>query len=35
MPERSARLRFYVSCDHTEEQIVSSIEALAQELGRL
>jgi 8-amino-7-oxononanoate synthase len=33
--ERSARLRFFVSCDHTEAQIVSSVEALAQELGRL
>jgi 8-amino-7-oxononanoate synthase len=35
VPERSARLRFFVSCDHSEEQIVASVEALAQELGRL
>ena len=35
VPERSARLRFFVSCDHTEEQIASSVEVLAQELARL
>ena len=35
VPERSARLRFFVSCDHTEAQIVSSVQALAEELGHL
>ena len=33
--QRSARLRFFVSSEHTEEQIRATIEALAQELRRL
>jgi 8-amino-7-oxononanoate synthase len=33
--ERSARLRFFVSSEHTEEQIRATIEALARELRRL
>jgi 8-amino-7-oxononanoate synthase len=33
--ERAARLRFFVSSEHTEEQIRSTVEALAQELRRL
>ncbi len=35
VPERAARLRFFISCDHTEEQIRSTVEALAEELRRL
>ena len=33
--ERAARLRFFVSSEHTESQIRSTIEALAEELRRL
>ena len=33
--ERSARLRFFVSSEHTESQICSTVEALAQEWRRL
>jgi 8-amino-7-oxononanoate synthase len=33
--ERAARLRFFVSSEHTEEQIRVAVAALAQELGRL
>jgi 8-amino-7-oxononanoate synthase len=33
--ERSARLRFFVSSEHSEAQIRSTVEALAEELGRL
>ena len=33
--ERSARLRFFVSSEHTEEQIRSTVEVLAQEWRRL
>ena len=33
--ERSARLRFFISSEHTEAQIQSTVEALAQELRRL
>ena len=35
VPERSARLRFFVSCDHTEAQIVAAVQAVAEEMGRL
>jgi 8-amino-7-oxononanoate synthase len=35
VPERSARLRFFVSSEHSEEQIRSTVEALAEELKRL
>jgi 8-amino-7-oxononanoate synthase len=35
VPERSARLRFFVSSEHSEEQIRSTVEALAEELRRL
>ena len=35
VPERSARLRFFVSSEHTEDQIGSTVEALADELRRL
>lgn len=33
--ERSARLRFFISSQHTEEQIRITVEALAEELRRL
>jgi 8-amino-7-oxononanoate synthase len=33
--ERSARLRFFISCEHTEEQIKTTVEALADEMRRL
>lgn len=32
VPEKSARLRFFISCMHTEEQIETSVRALADEL---
>lgn len=33
--ERSARLRFFICSEHTEEQIRTTVEALAEELQRL
>ena len=33
--ERAARLRFFMSCEHTEDHIRSTVEALSQEIGRL
>ena len=33
--ERSARLRFFISSEHTEAQIQTTVEALAQEMRRL
>lgn len=33
--ERGARLRFFISSQHTEEQIRTTVEALAQEIRRL
>jgi 8-amino-7-oxononanoate synthase len=35
VPERAARLRFFVSSEHTEEQIRTTLEALAEEQRRL
>ena len=35
VPEGSARLRFFVSSEHSEEQIRATVEALAEELRRL
>lgn len=35
VPEKSARLRFFISCEHTEFQIQKAIELLAIELARL
>lgn len=32
VPEKSARLRFFISCMHTEEQIVATIKALSNSL---
>jgi len=33
--ERAARLRFFISSEHTEAQIRTTVEALAQEMRRL
>lgn len=33
--ERAARLRFFMSCAHTEEQIRTTVDAVAEELGKL
>jgi 7-keto-8-aminopelargonate synthetase-like enzyme len=35
VPERAARLRFFICSEHSQEQIRSTVEALAQELQRL
>lgn len=35
VPEKSARLRFFVSCRHTDEQILQTIQALTEEIDRL
>jgi 8-amino-7-oxononanoate synthase len=35
VPEKSARLRFFVPCEHSEIQIRQTVAALAEELGQL
>ncbi|MFJ4353864.1 aminotransferase class I/II-fold pyridoxal phosphate-dependent enzyme [Pseudomonas sp. NPDC089428] len=35
VPEQSARVRFFVSCEHTEEQIRHTVAAVAEEMARL
>ena len=35
VPEKAARLRFFVSCEHSEEQIRETVSALAEEMRRL
>ena len=35
VPEKSARLRFFISCQHTEAQIVETVKVLAAESRRL
>ena len=35
VPEKSARLRFFLTCAHTEAQIDKTIACLAREMGRL
>ena len=35
VPEKSARLRFFVSCQHTEVQIRQTVQAVAEEIKRL
>ena len=35
IPERAARLRFFICCTHTPEQIRQTIEAVSEELHRL
>ena len=34
VPEKAARLRFFLSCQHTDAQIKHTVDALAQELAR-
>ena len=34
VPEKSARLRFFISCQHTETQIRQTVQALAEEIER-
>jgi 8-amino-7-oxononanoate synthase len=33
--ENGARLRFFLSCAHTDEQVVTAVEATAEVLGAL
>ncbi|WP_410481575.1 aminotransferase class I/II-fold pyridoxal phosphate-dependent enzyme [Pseudomonas plecoglossicida] len=35
VPEQSARVRFFVSCEHTEEQIRHTVAVVAEEVARL
>lgn len=35
VPEKSARLRFFISCQHTEAQIRQTVQAVTEELKRL
>ncbi|WP_275287223.1 aminotransferase class I/II-fold pyridoxal phosphate-dependent enzyme [Halomonas elongata] len=35
VPEQSARLRFFLSCEHTEQQVDQTLDALNEELARL
>lgn len=35
VPEKSARLRFFISCEHSEPEIQQTVAALAEELARL
>jgi 8-amino-7-oxononanoate synthase len=35
VPEKSARLRFFISCQHTEEQLEQTVRVLAQESAKL
>ncbi|MNE42141.1 8-amino-7-oxononanoate synthase [compost metagenome] len=35
VPEKAARVRFFVSCEHTEEQIISTVAIVAEEMARL
>jgi 8-amino-7-oxononanoate synthase len=35
VPEKSARLRFFISCEHTEAEILETVQALRDELNRL
>ena len=35
VPEKSARLRFFMSCQHTEQEIEQTVSALAEEIKKL
>jgi 8-amino-7-oxononanoate synthase len=35
VPEKSARLRFFISCQHTEEQLEQTVRVLAQEFAKI
>lgn len=35
VPEKTARVRFFISCQHTEQQIAQTVAIIAEELARL
>ncbi|MGL5806563.1 MAG: aminotransferase class I/II-fold pyridoxal phosphate-dependent enzyme, partial [Xenococcaceae cyanobacterium] len=35
VPQNGARLRFFITCDHTEEQIRFTVDTLAEEIAKL
>lgn len=35
VPEKSARLRFFISCRHSEDQIRETVQVLAEQIGRI
>lgn len=35
VPEQTARLRFFINCDHTEDQILETVDAIKQETAHL
>jgi 8-amino-7-oxononanoate synthase len=35
VPEHVARVRFFVSCEHTEEQIIQTVAIVAEELAKI
>jgi 7-keto-8-aminopelargonate synthetase-like enzyme len=35
VPQNAARLRFFITCNHTEEQINFTIDTLTEELAKL
>jgi 8-amino-7-oxononanoate synthase len=35
VPERSARLRFFISCEHTQSEIDEAVAAIVEERARL
>ena len=35
VPQNEARLRFFVTCNHTEEQIRFTVDTLAEEIAKL
>ncbi|MGH8744194.1 MAG: aminotransferase class I/II-fold pyridoxal phosphate-dependent enzyme, partial [Burkholderiales bacterium] len=35
VPEKSARLRFFISCQHTEDQLEQTVRVLAEESATL
>ncbi|MNY66501.1 2-amino-3-ketobutyrate coenzyme A ligase [compost metagenome] len=35
VPEHAARVRFFVSCEHTEEQITRTVAIVAEEMARI
>ena len=35
VPEKTARVRFFISCEHTEQEIAETVAIVAEELARL
>lgn len=35
VPQNAARLRFFVTCQHTEEQIYQTVEILTEEIAQM